>query len=165
MQNQTYIRLADSRDQAAVADLAVINNMFAVDELDGLTDAFNSAVNGELDRHQWFVATTQNSGVIAAAYLAPEPFADRLWNLYFIAVHPSQHGAGIGTALLARLEESLRDRGEAEARVLIVETSSTGQYEATRAFYTARGFDREAQIREFYGPGDHKVVFWKALAG
>ena len=164
MQNQTYIRTADSHDQAAVADLAVINNMFAVDDLEGLTDAFRGAVNGELDGHQWFVATTQDGDVVAAAYLAPEPFADRLWNLYFIAVHPSQHGSGTGTALIAHLEGLLRARGEAEARVLIVETSSTGQYEATRAFYTARGFDREAQIREFYGPGDHKVVFWKALA-
>lgn len=164
MHDQTHIRRADSRDQAAVADLAVINNMFAVDELEGLTDAFSSALSGELDGHQWFVATTQGGEVVAAAYLAPEPFADRLWNLYFIAVHPSQHGAGIGTALLKHLENLLRDTGVTEARVLIVETSSTAQYEATRAFYGARGFDREAQIREFYGPGDHKVVFWKSLA-
>ena len=55
-------------------------------------------------------------------------------------------------------------KGEVEARVLLVETSSTDQYEATRAFYEARGFDREALIREFYGPGDDKVVFWKAMA-
>lgn len=164
MQTQAHIRRADRRDQTAVADLAVMNSMFAVDELDGLTDVFIGAVTGELDGHQWFVATAHDGEVVAAAYLAPEPFADRLWNLYFIAVHPSQHGAGIGSALLAYLEDMLRDRGEAEARVLIVETSSTGQYDATRAFYEARGFDREAQIREFYGPGDHKVVFWKALA-
>ena len=164
MQNQTYIRRAHGRDQAAVVDLAVLNNMFAVDELDGLTDAFISAVTGDLEGHQWFVTTTQDDQVVAAAYLAPEPFADRLWNLYFVAVHPSRHGAGIGTALLAHLENLLRDRGESDARVLIVETSSTGQYEATRAFYEARGFDREARIREFYGPGDHKIVFWKALS-
>jgi ribosomal protein S18 acetylase RimI-like enzyme len=163
LQNQTYIRRANKNDQAAVADLAVVNGMFAIDEVEGLTDAFRSAFNGDLDGHQWFVATTQDD-VVAAAYLAPEPFADRLWNLYFIAVHPSQHGAGIGTALIAHLENVLRDKGEAEARVLLVETSSTDQYGATRAFYMARGFDREAQIREFYGPGDHKVVFWKAIA-
>ena len=164
LQNQTHIRQANSRDQAAVTDLAVINNMFAVEELGGLTDAFRGAVNGDLDGHQWFVATADNNDVVAAAYLAPEPFSDRLWNLYFIAVQPSQHGTGVGTALLGHLERLLRAKGEAEARVLIVETSSTGQYEATRAFYEARGLVREAQIREFYGPSDHKVVFWKALA-
>jgi ribosomal protein S18 acetylase RimI-like enzyme len=139
--------------------------MFAVDEIDGLVDAFRGAVAGELDGHQWFVATDQDDHVVAAAYVAPEPFADRLWNLYFIAVHPSQHGAGIGTALIEHVTDLLRARGEGEARVLLVETSSTDQYEATRAFYDARGFDREARIRDFYGPGDHKVVFWKSLTG
>ncbi len=164
MHKQLQIRRANGNDEAAVADLAVINNMFAVDEVDGLTDAFRSAIDGRLDGHEWFVATGQNGDVVAAAYLAPEPFADRLWNLYFIAVHPSQHGSGVGTALLEHLEELLRTKGEVAARVLLVETSSTDQYEATRAFYEARGFDREAQIREFYGPGDDKVVFWKAVA-
>lgn len=163
MHDQTHIRRAESRDWAAVAGLAVENDMFAIDELDGLADAFDGAVDEDPGGGQWFVTTSHGDAVVAAAYLAPEPFADRVWNLYFIAVHPSQHGDGIGTALLAHLEEVLRQRGEDEARVLIVETSSTGQYEATRAFYEARGFDREARIRDFYGPGDDKVVFWKAL--
>lgn len=49
------------------------------------------------------------------------------------------------------------------ARVLIIETSSTDQYAATRGFYRHHGFDQEAVIREFYGPNDHKVTFWKSL--
>ena len=47
--------------------------------------------------------------------------------------------------------------------MLIVETSSTAQYIGARRFYQARGFIEEARIRDFYGPGDDKVVFWKAL--
>jgi ribosomal protein S18 acetylase RimI-like enzyme len=135
--------------------------MFAVDELDDFTEMFGRAANGDLPGHQWLVATTDESGVIAAAYLAPEPFADRLWNVYFIAVQPHEHGRGTGTALMAHVEGLLRNAGEAVARVLIVETSSTDQYAATRSFYLARGFDEEARIRDFYGPGDDKIVFWK----
>jgi hypothetical protein len=30
---------------------------------------------------------------------------------------------------------------------------------SARRFYERDGFDREAVIREFYGPGDAKVVF------
>lgn len=161
---QVSVRDAREGDERAVLELAVVTGMFPVEELDELAEAFRGAVDGELDGHQWFV-TTAGDDVVAAAYVAPEPFADRLWNLYFIAVHPSRHGSGIGTALVAHVEGLLRDRGEAEARVLVVETSSTDQYEATRAFYLARGFDREARIREFYGPGDDKIVFWKALTG
>lgn len=164
LNSKTQIRPAEAGDERAVADLAVVNNMFAEDELAGFTEMFRGAVKGDLEGHQWLVATTQESDVIGAAYLAPEPFADRVWNLYFIAVQPNQHGRGTGTALIGHVERLLRDAGEASARVLIVETSSTDQYAATRGFYLARGFDMEAQIREFYGPRDDKVVFWKKLA-
>jgi len=47
--------------------------------------------------------------------------------------------------------------------VLIVETSSTDQYARTRAFYRQHHYDEEARIRDFYGPEDHKIVFWKSL--
>lgn len=164
MHKHAQIRSATTEDETAVADLGLINEMFAVDEIDGLIDAFRGALAGDLEGHQWFVSADENQRVVAAAYVAPEPFADRLWNLYFIAVHPPAHGTGIGTALVEHVTTFLRDQGESRARILLVETSSTDRYAATRAFYDARGFDREAQIRDFYGPGDHKVVFWKSLS-
>lgn len=64
---------------------------------------------------------------------------------------------------MERAEAELRAKGEAEARVIIVETSSTDQYTRTRQFYAGIGYDEEARIRQFYGPEDHKVVFWKSL--
>ncbi|MGL5811284.1 MAG: GNAT family N-acetyltransferase [Nocardioides sp.] len=146
-----------------MAQLAVANNMFGVDEVDDLAAMFRSAVNGELPDHQWWMSVQTDGTVIAAAYVAPEPFADRLWNLYFIAVSPNAHGAGTGTQLIEHVERQLRSAGERKARVLIVETSSTDQYNGAREFYRARGFEEEARIRDFYGPGDDKVVFWKAL--
>lgn len=92
------IRPATSDDEPAVAELAVANAMFAVDEVDGLTSVFRQAICGG-----------------------------------------------------------------SRARVLLVETSSTEQYHRARAFYLARGFDEEARVRDFYGPGDDRVVFWKSL--
>ncbi|HEV2798681.1 MAG TPA: GNAT family N-acetyltransferase [Nocardioides sp.] len=163
MHTGTHVRAAEATDERDVADLAIVNDMFAVDEMDDFTEMFRGAVNGDLPGHQWLVASTPEDGVVASAYVAPEPFADRLWNLYFLAVHPVGHGRGTGTALMAHVEDMLREAGESQARILIVETSSTDQYAATRAFYLARGFDEEARIRDFYGPGDDKVVFWKNL--
>lgn len=163
MHEHNLIRPATFSDETAVAELAVANNMFGVDEVDDLTAIFNGAVSGELQDHQWWMSVRPDGTVIAAAYVAPEPFADRLWNLYFIAVTPAEHGGGTGTRLLERVEQQLQSAGEDRARVLIVETSSTERYTGAREFYRARGFDEEARIRDFYGPGDDKVVFWKAL--
>lgn len=61
------------------------------------------------------------------------------------------------------IEDELRSRGEDQARTLIVDTSSLGGYEQARSFYRRRGFVEEARIRDFYGPGDDKVTFWKSL--
>lgn len=150
-------------DRDSVAGLALDNAMFGVDELDGVLDAFDASLDGSLLNHRWLVAAQADGAIAGAAYVAPEPFADRLWNLYFLAVRPDRHGAGVGTHLIARVEGDLVALGEAAARILVVETSSTLQYEQARSFYRARGFDEEARIREFYGPDDDKVVFWKRL--
>lgn len=156
------IRPASAADRAAVVDLAVVNEMFAQDELGDFLAAFDGALAGRIEGHQWFVAV-DDARPLAAAYVAPEPFADRVWNLHLLAVDPARHGTGLGTRLIAHVEQLLRDAGEEVARVLIVETSSTDQYAGTRTFYAARGFDEEARIRDYYGPGDGKVVFWKSL--
>lgn len=120
-------------------------------------------LDGALVGHRWLVAFSEDGVLEGAAYYAPEPFGDRVWNLYFIAVRLGRHRAGTGSLLLVHVETALRSAGDRSARVLIVETSSTDAYNAARHFYLRHGFNHEATIREFYGPGDDKIVFWKSL--
>ena len=159
------IQVAHRSDTDEIRGLALDNHMFAADEMGGFDEILGAFFDGELDGHQWLVATKdgESSPVAGAAYYAPEPFSDRMWNLYFIATDPDQHGAGAGTALIEHVETALRRLGEAHARTLIVDTSSLDDYDQARAFYERRGFVEEARVRDFYGPGDHKVTFWKSL--
>ena len=156
------VRAATASDADVIRGLATDNGMFDPDDMDGFDDMMSGYLEGTLDRHAWIVAT-DDTEIAGAAYYAPEPFADRLWNLYFLAVAPAAHGSGAGSELIQWVEQTLSQLGEEQARGLIVETSSTDPYAQARAFYAKHGFDEEARIREFYGPGDHKVVFWKAL--
>lgn len=61
--------------------------------------------------------------------------------IHLIAVTPDYHGAGVGTALVAAVERDLIADG---ARLLEVKTVGPSYrdrgYEATRAFYSSRGF-------------------------
>lgn len=109
------------------------------------------------------VTAKSGSAVVGAGYFAPEPFSDRCWNLYFLVVDKDRHGLGIGSHIVHEVEQRLRDLGPSQARVLLIETSSTEQYVNTRAFYVVRGYTQEATVRDYYGPGDHKVIFWKQL--
>ncbi len=168
----TNVRPAVAADLDRIKAIAVSAEMFTVEEVDFLDEMFAGSQNGELPDHEWVVveAGADRAGrsgevgeVIAAANFAPEPFADRMWNLYFIAVDPQHQRSGIGETLMSYVEEELRSSGPNLVQTLIVETSSTNQYIGARNFYGGLGYDEEARIRDFYGPGDHKVVFWKRL--
>lgn len=81
-------------------------------------------------------------------------------DLYWIAVHPDFQGQGIGAALLDDAEAWISESGR---RRIYVETSTRAQYESTRAFYRARGYDLSAELPDFYAPGDGKAMFVKVL--
>ncbi len=62
--------------------------------------------------------------------------------------------------MLCHIEQKLAARGE---RILLVETSGLESFEGTREFYRKCGYEKEAQIREFYQAGEDKIVFRKSL--
>lgn len=159
------VRAATPADTDTIKQLAIDNAMFTPDEIGIFDEMLAGFFDGSLDGHQWLVATApgESDGLAAAAYYAPEPFSDRMWNLYFIATAPNQHNSGAGTVLIEELIGRLTALGQDHARTLIVDTSSLDGYEQARAFYARRGFVEEARIRDFYGPGDHKVTFWRRL--
>ncbi len=157
------IRDAQLADLDAIKALAVAAEMFPEDAVGWVDEMLPGALSGALEGHAWLVHTDAAGQLEGAVYYAPEPFADRVWNVYFIAVQPKTQGRGVGSGLLAAVEAALRERGPEAARVVVIETSSTAKYARTRAFYPARGYVEEARIREYYGPGDDKVIFWKSL--
>ena len=156
------LRVATPSDATAIKALAVDNHMFEPDELGDFDEMLTGFFDGSLDDHHWLAADDGDT-VVGAAYYAPEPFADRMWNLYFIATAVDRHGDGIGSALLGHVVDELRSGGADTARTLIVDTSSDAAYAPARDFYRSHGFTEEAHIRDFYGPGDAKVTYWRSL--
>jgi ribosomal protein S18 acetylase RimI-like enzyme len=161
---EAQLRPAERIDVPAIQRIAVETRMFDEGAVGFFEDLVSAFVIGEAGEDRWTVATRDGT-VVGAAYVAPESFGDRVWNLLFISVDPAEQGRGTGALLIGDVERWLRERGEEVARVLIVETSSTDQYRGARAFYLRRDFTEEARIREYYGPGDDKVVFWRSLVG
>ncbi|MEM6295178.1 MAG: N-acetyltransferase [Myxococcota bacterium] len=159
----TAIRRPKPDDVDAIKRLAIAAKMFDEESVGFFDDILAGFFDGTAQGHAWLVVPGFDGELLAGAYYAPEPFADRMWNLYFLAVDPKAQGQGLGQRLIEHVETTLRGHGEDVARTLIVETSSTDQYADTRAFYARRGFVEEARIRQYYGPEDDKVVFWKQL--
>ncbi len=103
-------------------------------------------------------AFTPEEVLVGYACWGPTPATDRTWDLYWIAVDTALQGAGIGTILLQEVERRLVGQ---HARMLIAETSSRSDYSATRRFYQRLGYREAARVRDFYAPGDDRIMFVK----
>lgn len=88
----------------------------------------------------------------------PVPLTDGTYDLYWIAVDPTQQGGGFGRRLMKHVEEQVRKKG---GRLLCLETSSQGGYLRTREFYEQAGYVEESCIRDFYKPGDDRLTYVK----
>jgi ribosomal protein S18 acetylase RimI-like enzyme len=109
-----------------------------------------------------FVGAFTSSGQLAGyACYGPTAGTDRTYDLYWIAVHPDAQGRGGGSTLMAEVEHRLASRG---ARLVVVETSGRTEYAPTRRFYESRGYAPAARVREFYAPGDDRLVFTKRFS-
>lgn len=114
-------------------------------------------VAGQRDYHL-FCAVDESDRVQGYVCFGPTPLTDALWDLYWIAVAPSQQKRGIGVLLLEFVETQVRERA---GRRLVIETSSLPRYQPTRAFYDRHGYPVLARIADFYAVGDDRVIFGK----
>lgn len=97
---------------------------------------------------------------VGFCYAAAEKLTDGTWNMLAIAVLPSQQGNGIGSVIVSKLEDLLREQGQ---RLLIADTSGTEQFARTREFYLKQGYTEEARIRNFWAREDDKITFIRVL--
>jgi ribosomal protein S18 acetylase RimI-like enzyme len=88
------------------------------------------------------------------------PLTEAVYDVYWIVVHPAFWSRGTGSSLLRRAEVDLAQR---QARLLLIETSSTPPYDIPRAFYGKQGYREQARILDYYRPGDHKIIYGKIL--
>lgn len=90
----------------------------------------------------------------------PTPATEGTYDLYWIVVAPQYQGQGIGKLLLQHLERLLAIQ---KGRLIIIETSSTERYKPTQQFYLKNNYTIAARIKDFYRPGDDRLIFTKYL--
>jgi ribosomal protein S18 acetylase RimI-like enzyme len=108
----------------------------------------------------WFFFAERHGELLGYAAWGPVPLTRRSFDLYWIVVAPEAQGKGLGRALLGLVERGVAARGGGN---LYIETSSKAVYARTRRFYREAGYPRIARLRDFYAPGDHKLMFCKVI--
>ncbi len=152
------IRRMRPADRPALLRLLRETQAFRPDEIEVAREVMDDALNAGLDRRfQSFVAETQ--GAIAGWICwGPTYCALGTYDIYWLAAARSLQGRGIGTALMEHAERAIR---ALDGRIAVVETNGRPQYAATRGFYMARGYIESARLKDFYAPGDDKLIYIK----
>ena len=157
MTNDYTVAVARADDITDIARPIRECGLFAPDEAEGFVSMLPDLIAE--DGAHWRVLRDGDRPA-GACYLSRERMSEDVWNLWFIGLQLGDQGRGGGTLLLSEAERTARAEG---GRLLLIETSSGDGFETARAFYAARGYDREAVIRDYYASGEDKIVFRKAL--
>ena len=106
----------------------------------------------------YFLFAESGGKTIAYSCFGPIAGSEGTYDLYWIVTHNDHRGKGVGRVLLEKTHEKVREMG---GRMLIAETSSLEKYAPTRHFYESMKYVKEAQISDFYKPGDGKIFYIK----
>jgi D-alanine-D-alanine ligase len=152
------LRNLTSADRSRIEAISRAVGLFRADEIPIALEVFDGAVGGSPD----YIALGAELDGRLAGWICwgPTPCTLGTYDLYWMAVDPGLHGAGVGTALLHAMEARLAG----VARLVVVETAGRPDYAPTRAFYEARGYRAVSRIPDFYAPGDDQVVYVKSLS-
>jgi ribosomal protein S18 acetylase RimI-like enzyme len=155
------VRAFRSEDIQPLAEILGATGVFRVEEIDVAVELMQVAVN-EPRQQDYLLYTAIDSEEKVQGYycVGPTQMTDGAYDLYWIAVDPSQKGKGVGAELIQHCETLVRSM---KGRLILAETSSQEKYKPTHAFYIRNGYREEARIRDYYSTGDDLVVFTKHI--
>lgn len=147
-------------DAEAIRSLVARTDMFTSEEVTIAGELVEERVSrGRISGYD-FVVGESDGRITAYACYGLIPGTDDRYDLYWIAVDRDLQGKGAGRETHARAEEAVRQAGGTR---LYADTSSREQYASTRRFYRTLGYQKVAELQDFYREGDGKVVFMKEL--
>ncbi len=155
------IRRAEERDREAILRISSEVGVFTEEETATVDELLQAHLyDSEQSDYSFVVACDESDRVLGFVCFGPTALTEGTFDLYWIAVSKAAQNGGVGRALMERTEEHLRAAG---GRLLVVETSGTPEYAATRRFYERLGYAGHLSVPDFYRPGDDLIVYSKHL--
>ncbi len=154
------------RDEVLPTDVALVRRIvessgfFSTAEVEVAVELVEARLSQGTRSGYSFVFADAGGQTVGYSCYGPIACTECSFDLYWIAVEAQWRGLGLGRELLSHTERRVKALG---GRRVYVETSSRRQYLPTRAFYLGCGYHEEAILKDFYSPGDDKVIYIRAL--
>jgi ribosomal protein S18 acetylase RimI-like enzyme len=157
------IRPAKGSDRERIHEILVATSLFTDEEVRCAVElvdlSFSAPEKG--DYLVYVLEEPSTRAIQGYVCYGPAPLTDGVYDLYWIAVEPTQQGQGFGQVLLRFVENEVRRQ---RGRMLLIETSSKETYSSTVRFYERSGYEEISRIKDFYRVEDDKVVYCKRLS-
>jgi ribosomal protein S18 acetylase RimI-like enzyme len=147
-------------DRQSVRCILESTGFFYSYEIEVAVELVDERLSKGLKSGYLFLFAEHDGQVVGYTCYGPIACTKCSYDLFWIGVMQARQGQGIGQFLLDESEHRIQALG---GRQVYIETSGRSQYDPTRGFYFRCGYSEEARLRDFYGPGDDKVVFLKPL--
>ena len=147
-------------DRDHVREIVESTGFFHSYEVDVAVDLMDARLAQGDASGYYFVFAEVGGRTVGYACYGPIVATVGSYDLFWIAVHRDCQGRKLGRLLLEESERLVREAG---GRRVYVETSNRDLYQPTRAFYEHFAYDKEAVLKDFYAPGDDKVIYVKAV--
>lgn len=160
MKFRTTVRAADA---AAVRELVTDTGFFSKEEIEVAVELVDECLaKGKASGYEFVFLDDPDSKNELLGYTCygPIPATKSSYDLYWIAVAPTQQRNGLGHELLVESERQAKKLG---AKTMYVDTSGRAQYKPTRSFYEQNDYQVAARLDGFYAPGDAKVIYSRVL--
>ena len=151
----------DANDRERIRRLVDITGFFSCSEINVAVELVEERLAKGPESGYHFIIAEHYGRLVGYCCFGPVPCTAASYDLYWIAIHPDFQGRGLGRKVLKETERLIKTGG---GHRIYVETSQRVQYASTRAFYENCGYHLEAVLEDFYGPGEGKVIYSKALA-
>lgn len=159
MEPYTYREQPVDSDIESIASILRTSGFFNSEEQEvGVSLVRERLEQGERSEYFFQFADVEGS-VRGYTCFGPIPGTKSSYDLYWIAVDTTYRGQGLGTLLLRQTEQEIERRG---GKRIYIETSSSDLYVPTRSFYLRNDYHLEAELKDYYGPHDNKLIYVKA---
>ncbi|MDD5134365.1 MAG: N-acetyltransferase [Phycisphaerae bacterium] len=154
------IRPIQKKDKPAIMTMLKDTKFFRAGEIiiaeEVLDDSIVCGIQGEYRSY----AAIENNKTIGWVCFGPTACTVGTFDIFWIVVDPNSQARGIGTKLMNFATELIKkDNG----RLIVVETSGMARYLSTQKFYENLGYKKEAVLKDFYAPGDDKIIYIRQI--
>jgi GNAT superfamily N-acetyltransferase len=158
--NYIFRQNVTSNDPNNIREIVSSSGFFSEEEINIAAELAEEFLEKGAESEYFFVFAELDGKTVGYSCFGPIPATKFSFDLYWIAVHESERGKGLGKLIMTESEKAIQNLG---GNRVYIETSGREQYLPTQNFYVACNCTKEAVLRDFYAPGDSKLIFVKEL--